>query len=163
MTTDGVLESKDGRQVLRFVRHLDHPIERVWTALTDPDELIGWLAAAEVDLEAGRIVLRWQNEKGPTMDCKITALSPPTLLEYEGEPHGRLRWELRPDGDGTLLTFTAAASGAFPDDQVASALAGWHWHLDALAKHLDGVDADWSSLPDEGWETLLRRYIARLG
>jgi uncharacterized protein YndB with AHSA1/START domain len=161
MTDDGVLETKDGKQVLRFERRLDHPIERVWTALTEPDELIGWLAAAEVDLEAGRIVLHWQNEGGPTTECKITELSPPTVLEYEGEPHGRLRWELRPDGGGTLLTFTV--TGSFPDDQVALALAGWHWHLDALAEHLHGVDADWSSLPDEAWENLHRRYVARLG
>src|SRR5256885_5258215 len=141
MTTDGVLETQDGQQVLRFVRRLDHPIERVWTALTEPDELIGWLAAAEVDLDAGRFVLHWQNEGGPTMDAKITALSAPNLLEYEGDPHGRLRWELTPDGSATLLIFTA--TGHYPADQVALALAGWHWHLAALTGSLRGVHVDW--------------------
>ena len=160
MTTDGVLETKDGQQVLRFERRLNHPVERVWVALTEPDELIGWLAAAEVDLDAGRIVLHWQNEGGPTMDCKITQLSAPTLLEYEGEPHGRLRWELRPDGDGTLLTFTAA--GSYPDDQVALALAGWHWHLGALAECLSGARVDWPHWPRDEWEIHYRRYVARL-
>ena len=161
MTTDGVLETRNGKQVLRFERRFAHPIERVWAALTEPKELIGWLAAADVDLDGGRIVLRWQNEGGPTMECKITALAPPTLIEYEGDPHGSLRWELRPDGDGTLLTFTA--TGFYPDDQVSLALAGWHWHLDALTEALQGIPADFAGLPDEEWEALHRRYVARLG
>lgn len=161
MTDDGVLEIKGDQKVLRFERRLAHPVERVWAALTEPDELIDWLAAAEVDLDGGRIVLRWQNEGGPTMECKITALAPPTLIEYEGDPHGTLRWELRPDGDGTLLTFTA--TGFYPDDQVSLALAGWHWHLDALAELLTGTRADFSSLPDARWEQLHRRYVTQVG
>jgi uncharacterized protein YndB with AHSA1/START domain len=161
MTTDGVLETKDGKKVLRFVRRFAHPTERVWAALTEPDELIGWLAAAEVDLDGGRIVLHWQNEGGPTMDCKITELVPRTVLEYEGDPHGRLRWELRPDGDGTLLTFTA--TGDYPDDQVSLALAGWHWHLGALTERLHGARVDWPIWPRDQWEVIYRRYVARVG
>lgn len=161
MTSDGVLETRDGQKVLRFVRRFPHPIDRVWAALTEPEELIGWLAAAEVDLDGGRIVLHWQNEGGPTMECTITQLSPPTLLEYEGDPHGRLRWELHPDGDGTLLRFTA--TGFYPDDQVALALAGWHWHLGALTERLHGFRVDWPNWPRDEWEILYRRYVARLG
>src|SRR5262245_15015085 len=101
MTPDGVLETRDGKQVLRFERRLNHPIERVWAALTDPDELIGWLAAADVDLDSGRFTLHWQNEGGPSMDATITELSAPRLIEYSGAPHGTLRWELHPDGAGT--------------------------------------------------------------
>src|SRR6266511_470105 len=96
MTSDGVLESQDGKQVLRFVRRFAHPVDRVWKAITDPAELVGWLAEAEVDLVGGRIVLRWLNtdDQGnhAVLASKITQLDPPTLLEYEGEPHGRLRW-----------------------------------------------------------------------
>ncbi len=161
MTTDGVLETKDGKKVLRFERRLAHPVERVWAALTEPEELIGWLAAAEVDLGGGQVVLRWQNEGGPTMQAKITALAPPTLIEYEGDPHGRLRWELRPDGDATVLTFTA--TGFYPDDQVSLVLAGWHWHLDALAESLQGTRADFANLPDDRWEAVHRRYVAQVG
>jgi uncharacterized protein YndB with AHSA1/START domain len=161
MTTDGVLETKDGKKVLRFVRHLAHPIERVWAALTEPDELTAWFAAAEVDLDGGRIVLRWHAKGGPTMDCKITQLEPPTVLEFEGEPHGSLRFELRPDGDGTLLTFTVTAD--YPDADLASAFAGWHWHLDALATHLGGHRVEWAEEPpSEDWEILRRRYQEKL-
>ena len=35
-------------------------------------------------------------------------------------------------------------------------LAGWHWHLDALADALDGGLADLVELP--GWEDVHRGY-----
>lgn len=45
-----------------------------------------------------------------------------------------LRWELAPDGDGTLLTFTHT----FADRHgAASFAAGWHTCLAALHAHLD--------------------------
>lgn len=51
---DGVLETRDdGKHVVRFERHLAHPIERVWAALTEPDELVGWWGEAEVELVEG--------------------------------------------------------------------------------------------------------------
>ncbi len=36
------LEEVDGRPALRFERVLPHPPERVWTALTDTDEMFAW-------------------------------------------------------------------------------------------------------------------------
>jgi uncharacterized protein YndB with AHSA1/START domain len=68
-TTDGTLETRDGVHALRFERHLAHPIEKVWAALTEPDRMAEWLAAAEVDLvEGGRVRLTWLNtdESGQT-------------------------------------------------------------------------------------------------
>jgi hypothetical protein len=47
LLADGVLEKKEGKDVLRFERHLAHPIERVWAALTEPGELVGWWGEAE--------------------------------------------------------------------------------------------------------------------
>jgi hypothetical protein len=41
LVADGVLEKRDGKDVLRFERHLAHPIERVWAALSEPGELVG--------------------------------------------------------------------------------------------------------------------------
>jgi uncharacterized protein YndB with AHSA1/START domain len=78
---DGVLEKIEGKDVLRFERHLAHPIERVWAALTDPGELVGWWGEAEVDLiEGGRFTVRWLNtdEHGNSilMHATITRLDP---------------------------------------------------------------------------------------
>jgi uncharacterized protein YndB with AHSA1/START domain len=151
--------------VLRFERHLAHPIERVWAALTDPGELVGWWGEAEVDLiEGGRFTVRWLNtdEHGNSvvMHATITRLDPPNLLETRGDVHGVLRWELHPDGNGTVLTFSSTLD--LPEEYRTMVLAGWHYHLDAIAETLDGRPADIANLPNDRWERVHERYVARL-
>jgi len=45
MTTTGSQQTIDGRPALRFERRLDHSIERVWRAVTEPAELARWFVA----------------------------------------------------------------------------------------------------------------------
>jgi uncharacterized protein YndB with AHSA1/START domain len=157
---DGVLEVADGEHaVLRFRRRIAYPVERVWKALTDPAELIGWWGQAEVDLvEGGKFVLRWLNADDcgnrAEMHATITRLDPPRLLEMTGDLHGVLRWELRPDGSGTLLAFSSTLE--LPAEFRTRTLAGWHWHLDALAGFLDGTSADLVNVT--GWDRVHQRY-----
>jgi uncharacterized protein YndB with AHSA1/START domain len=163
-TTDGALETRDDVHVLRFERRLDHPIEKVWAALTEPDHMAEWLAAAEVDLvEGGRVKLTWLNtdESGQTavMNARITALDPPRLIEYEGDIHGTLRWELREDGDGCVLRFTNTLPA--PKEHVSKSLAGWHIHLDHLEDVLAGGSIDWPNWYRdhfEAWSRHRERY-----
>ncbi len=52
---DGVLETRDdGRQVIRFERRIGHPIERVWDALTRPEEMIALVGAGRGRAGRGR-------------------------------------------------------------------------------------------------------------
>jgi uncharacterized protein YndB with AHSA1/START domain len=172
-TRDGTFERKEGKTVLRFERHLRHPIERVWASITEPDELVGWLAEAKVELEpGGRIQLHWLNtdEEGnrpneediAVMRATITRLDPPHLLEYEGDIHGLLRWELREEGAGCVLTFTNATPA--PEEYLTKTLAGWHAHLDFLEDALAGRPiTDWPNWPLERWHEHHDRYVAKLG
>jgi uncharacterized protein YndB with AHSA1/START domain len=163
---DGTLERHGDTQVIRFERRLDHPVERVWRALTEPGEIAAWLALAELDLtEGGRAVLTWQNTdtEGNTAVARgtVSALDPPRLFELDTDIHGRLRWELEPDGDGTLLTFTVEAQ--LPDEYELQVLAGWHIHLDHLEHVLDGGTIDWPNwgsdhMPE--WERIRASYEA---
>lgn len=41
----------DERPAVRFVRIYPHPIDRVWTTITDPGELAHWFPAPEVKIE----------------------------------------------------------------------------------------------------------------
>ncbi len=166
--TDGTIEKRDGGYVLRYERHLDHPLERVWAALTEPDQLVQWLADADLDLvEGGAFELRWLNtdDEGnrAVMRGTITRLQPVRLIEYSGDVHGVLRWELRPDGDGSLLTFVNGTPA--PEEYRAKVLAGWHTHLDHLADALDGHPVDWMRWGEDHrprWGELHDRYAARL-
>jgi uncharacterized protein YndB with AHSA1/START domain len=152
---DGVLErSADGGCVLRFERRLDHPVERVWAALTEPAQLAAWLADADIDLVAGgRVELRWQNtdQDGNRAVARgtITGLEPPRLLEIDTDLHGRLRWQLRPDGEGCALTFSARVQ--LPEDMLPIVSAGWHIHLDHLADALGGRPVDWPTWTRDYW------------
>ena len=150
-TADGGLEVRaDGKSVLRFERRLAHPIERVWAAVTDPDELIAWWGRAQVELEpGGRFSMAWLNvdDEGnrAEMEATITELDPPRLLELSGDIHGVLRFELAAEGDETVLTFTSILD--LPGEYRTKVLAGWHFHLDALADALDGRATDLVSCP----------------
>jgi uncharacterized protein YndB with AHSA1/START domain len=165
-SNEGTHETRGGVDVLRFERHLDHQVERVWAALTDPDELVGWLAEAEIDLvEGGRVVLRWLNsdEEGnqAVLHGTITELDPPRLIEYDSDIHGVLRWELRAEGSGSHLTFTATAE--LPEDFKTKVLAGWHIHLDHLEESLDGRPVNWPTWAEDHmgrWRGIQQRYTA---
>jgi uncharacterized protein YndB with AHSA1/START domain len=160
---DGLMETRDdGTSVVRFERHLAHRIEKVWAALTDPDQMIRWWGRGDRELvEGGRFKVEWQNtdDEGnrAVMEGTITRLDPPRLLETSGGPHGDLRWELRPEGDGTVLSFTSTLE--LPEEFRTRHVAGWHWHLDALATILDGGEVDVVNVT--GWEQIHEGYVAR--
>jgi uncharacterized protein YndB with AHSA1/START domain len=163
---DGTLETRGGRHVIRFERRLSHPVEQVWSALTEPDELIGWLAQAKLDLvEGGDVELRWQNTNNEgeqtVLHGTITELDPPRVIEYDSDIHGLLRWELREEGSGCHLTFTATV--ALPEDYKTEVLAGWHIHLDHLADALDGKAVNWPTWAEDHmgrWKEYQGRYAA---
>ena len=90
-TADGTVEKEpDGSTTIRFDRRLRHPIERVWQALTDPDELRSWWGDTKLELvKGGPFQLRWRNtdEHGDvaTLDGTITSIDPPRLLEISAD------------------------------------------------------------------------------
>jgi uncharacterized protein YndB with AHSA1/START domain len=153
MSREGSAEFHADHAILRFERRLLQPPERVWSAITDPAEIEAWWGAADVDLRPGGTMrIEWLNGD-VTMPATITELDPPRVLEIEGEPHGTLRFELAPDGDGTLLIFVARS--AIPEDFRSKVLAGWHFHLDALEDFVDrGTRIDWPNWPLDRWQAI---------
>jgi uncharacterized protein YndB with AHSA1/START domain len=146
---EGVIGAhEDGRAFIRFERRLDHPVERVWAALTEADRLIEWLGhQAEIDpREGGRLAI-WLGGPGDpgSAEYTITVFDAPHVMEVEGGGEaGVLRWELRSLGKGCTLTFThTLLPGERPENLV---LAGWHVLLDQLPDALDGSPADWVAL-----------------
>jgi uncharacterized protein YndB with AHSA1/START domain len=141
-----------GSAQLRFERTLPHPPERVWQALTDPEQLRQWyMAHALID---GRPAGSVDMMSGPArfhVTGRILFWEPPRIFEYEWnvEPRAELpqgersvvRWELTPSGShATRLVLThrrltaATANGFAP---------GTHAFLDRLTAQLAG-----SALPN---------------
>lgn len=166
-TADGVAETRDGKTTLRYRRELAHPVRDVWAAITEPAELAGWIADAQLDLvHGGSVVLRWKNTdlegNNTVLHGTITELDEPWVLEYDTDIFGLLRFELREVDGGTELTFSSTME--VTEEQLAMNLAGWHWHLDRLADTLAGRPYDWSRWTTEGlssWEKIHEAYLAK--
>jgi uncharacterized protein YndB with AHSA1/START domain len=157
---EGQLEQHGDRWRLRFTRRLPHPPEKVWRALTEPEHLAAWFPT---DIEGERktgapLRFVFREHEGPTIEGEMITYDPPSRLELRWGDDETLRFELRPDGEGTLLTFTDAF------DQLGKAArdaAGWHVCLDALAAHLDGRPLPESSR--ELWKRVHPTYVERFG
>lgn len=148
--THGTITPVDATHAtVRFQRRLPAPIERVWTAITDPGQLATWLATTSLDLRAGGRVEHTfdQADPGGQVTGTILRIEPMTVLEYEwrflGEPDSIIRYDLVADGDTTVMTLTHRLLG---NDRASGYGAGWHAYLDALAAVLVGAEApDWDT------------------
>jgi uncharacterized protein YndB with AHSA1/START domain len=128
--TTGTQETVDGRPALRFERRLDHSIERVWRAVSEPDELARWFVAEVPWTPAPGEAFEAGGETG-----RITALEPPRLLAWTWAAE-RYSFELAPEGDGCRLVFTHVFNPELgPAWQHA---AGWETYLNRLEAHLAG-------------------------
>ncbi len=175
---DGTVQEQDGRYVVRFERHLRHPIEKVWEAITEPDRLGDWLAAGTIELRPGGSAdLTFANaptpDRGTVLTGTVREVDPPRLLEYSWRtPDGEeepVRWELSPEDGGTRLVLThtvqrpaevraSLSAGLTPvDSRVVGCLAGWHDHLDSLALVLAGQPGSFSIA---GWADWYVRYVS---
>lgn len=127
----------DAGPVLRLERRYDQPVERVWRALSDPEELAHWFPG----------------------ELSVTHSDPPHVLVGTWQGGGTLRFELRPAGQGCVLTFTHA----FADrDQAALTGAGWDRcfaRLDALVA--GGVMSEAASL--QAWPDVHERLASAWG
>jgi uncharacterized protein YndB with AHSA1/START domain len=151
------LSMVDGRPTLRFERHLQHPLEKVWRALTEPDELAGWFPATVRihDLRlGGRLEFVFPQGEAPTLEGVITELVPRRVFAYSWGDQ-QLRFTLELDDGGCVLTFTHA----FGDRLDAAAFAaGWHQCLDSLGDSLDGREISPATRHAELHERYVRAF-----
>src|SRR2546422_11334660 len=131
----GTLTFDGDYATLTFERRIGHPVEVVWEALTEPEHLARWyMTKAVIDGRTGGSI---DFRIGPAqlhVTGRILVWEPPHVFEYEWKvkPWGRMpkgedaivRWELRPEGEETVLTLThrnltrRSALGAAPATHV---------------------------------------------
>ncbi|GAA3436773.1 SRPBCC family protein [Kutzneria kofuensis] len=149
----------DGRPALRFERHLKHPLEVVWRAITEPEQLSAWypFRALTIDLRVGGHI-RFEG-----MDAVVTQLDPPKVFafsehappEMHRESDDLIHFELTPDGDGCRLVFTHVF-----DDRPAAASygSGWAVCLTALEASVDGEEIRMERPSDAHHEQLIHQF-----
>ena len=122
-------DSHEGRPAVRLERRLAYPVERVWRAVTEPEELERWFVAT----------VPWKPELGERWEAfgqsgEITRLERPHVLEWVWGDE-LFRFDLSPDGDGCLLVFLHA----FPQRELREQHArGWDIYFRRLDVHLAG-------------------------
>ncbi|OUZ07621.1 polyketide cyclase [Aeromicrobium sp. PE09-221] len=138
-----------------LTRTLDAPVERVWEAWTDPDQLARWhhpvgvstpRETVRVDLREGgtysyTMVADETGETYPTGGTYLTVEPPHRLVFTWGAP-GDAREDqpvvslsLSATGDGTELTLNVTGIAGNPGDD--GVYDGWNEALDSLETHVD--------------------------
>jgi uncharacterized protein YndB with AHSA1/START domain len=158
---------KDGEKwTLILVRELRHPPERVWQALTDPQQLREW-APFEADESLGtlgtRVKLTTVGAPTPHVsETTVTRADAPKVLEYNWAG-ADIRWELEASGGGTRLTLWHNIDCRF----ISMGAAGWHICLDVLDHLLSGTPigrmAGGEALKFGGWQRLNAEYAKQFG
>ncbi|MDH6195113.1 uncharacterized protein YndB with AHSA1/START domain [Mycobacterium frederiksbergense] len=162
---EGKLTIEGDRAALHFERRLPYPIDAVWSAITDPAQRDQWMGKTTIDAREGGTI-----EMVPTgppfpperkkMTGRIRVWDPPRVFEHEwSQPVltdtgcGVVRYELTPDGDGTLLRFSHRGL-TVPDGRGFH--PGTHAFLDRMEAYLAG-----DPLPE--WGQRYQEVAQRLG
>ncbi|MEL7488714.1 MAG: SRPBCC family protein [Pseudomonadota bacterium] len=145
--------------ILRFVRMLPGPIDRVWAYLTEPEKRAQWFCGGETAREpGGKVVFDFDHSKltphddpfpekhkelenGVRFEGTVEAYEPPHRLT--------LLWPSSVGGDDSRVTFRLVEVGdqvrleleqsRIPNaEDLYGASAGWHGHFAILIARLKG-------------------------
>jgi uncharacterized protein YndB with AHSA1/START domain len=119
---------------LEFEFDLDHPPEKVWRALTDPELLAEWLLpAVDFELRTGAaFTFRAQPQPGwdGVVNCRLLEVEAPRELSYRwvvGDIDTVVTFTLTPTASGTRLSLVQ--SGFRPDQKQNFGGARYGWKM----------------------------------
>jgi uncharacterized protein YndB with AHSA1/START domain len=129
---------------------LPAPPERVWTALTRPDQLGAWFGTqATVDLRpGGAVVFTWDGLTGPRGVNRgvIEVVEPPNCFAFRWQSSSktvqmtRVEFTLAPHPEGTHLRLVESGFASLPPELRRGChegnTAGWRHELGELARYL---------------------------
>lgn len=137
----------DSRYVITRTVTLPAPVERVWRAISDPDEIACWFPTKSAEIDAlepgGRGILTWADHG--SFPIVVEAVEAPSYLawtwghESEDHPTTLVEWRLQPADGGTVLTLTE--SGIRAPEHFADNSQGWDEELGQLRDHIAGAAA----------------------
>lgn len=152
-------QTEKGYQLV-FERNLDHPAEKVWKYLTQPEKMALWLSPniekpqTEIDLrEGGKISIQFMMA---VPEGTITKLEKEKILEINWGSGHTSRWELisNTEDNCTLKFFET-----LPESISVEAIAAWHGYLDFLEMSLNGIEIP-ADVPDR-WNYISQKITAR--
>ncbi|HEY7571791.1 MAG TPA: SRPBCC family protein [Nitrososphaeraceae archaeon] len=151
----GIVTIEGDYAALTYQRRFSHPIEVVWKAITDPNELAGWMnTKAVMGMQNGGTIDFVNTVSGFHTTGSILVYEPQSVFEHEwhiapnpslprGESESVIRWEIKQDDDSnnTLLTLTHSR---LTKPTSLNFAPGWHAYLDRLEASLNNeVQPSW--------------------
>jgi len=134
---------------VRRVVEIRAPRERVWSALTEPSELLRWFPteAAAIDLRPGGAAsFVWDESEDEAI---VDVVEPPHRLVFRWRPSGLDRpytsvsFALEEIEDGTRLTLVESGFASLPgqirEQSQRGNDAGWRDELDELKTYLEAA------------------------
>ena len=127
-----------GRDIGLFRRLTPHPVDRVWAAVTAPEQRAAWAPGIRFEPAPNAPFDIWFGDacEGPAhVSGRLAQFEPPTAIQI-----GSIRLELQAVDDGCQITFSDVLwfDGKRAKSDFANAvLAGWHRFLDTLEIWLD--------------------------
>jgi uncharacterized protein YndB with AHSA1/START domain len=140
MTDRGRYLELDGRPAVRFVRTYRHPVERVWAAVTEPDQLAKWFpSAVEFEPRVGGAVVFRGDPHMANAPGVVIGFDPPTHFAFSwGEDEVHLDLENVADNQCQLTLTDMLAE---PNTAARNA-AGWTVCLGELGKLIASEPSD---------------------
>ena len=141
-----------------FGRRSPHSPSRIWSAVTDPEEVSRWMGyPARVDLRiGGAYSVDFSGSGAGGLAGVITQIKRRRRFQYRWGL-STICWELEAEGDGCRYRFVHFGQKPrdVPDEEGLA--AGWHAWLDDLESYLDGA-APTHELNSPRWIELKRQY-----
>ena len=119
--------------------------DRVWTALTEPDQIAEYMMGSRVDTDwrvgspitwSGEMDGKPYQDKGEVLEVDpgrrlvVTHYSPLMGQEDEPENYHTVSYDLAPSGDGTTVSLTQ--DGCTSEDEAKQFSQSWQGMLDGL-------------------------------
>lgn len=148
----------DGRPAVRFVRFYQHSVERLWSAVTDPDELRHWFpSTVDFDLREGGTVSFSGDPHIADSTGRILVCDRPRSLAFTWG-RDELRFGLEAVGGSCQFTLTNVLEAK---DTAARNGAGWSVCLAELDAHLSGADTEGPHAGEQRrWRGYYDAYVA---
>jgi len=151
-------------------RVVNAPIDKVWNAITNADEVEKWWAAGEIDpKEGGQVKLGLGGEEadcgGLGLDGTIKVFQPPHIFEFTWHEAydpamGLVRFDLvELENNQTLVTLV----NSVPSTDAVPAAAGWHEIVESLGTYVGGGKAAPLPKNENRFSELKAIYEAALG
>jgi uncharacterized protein YndB with AHSA1/START domain len=155
----GSLRATDGKGIVRMQDRFDTDIDDVWSALTDPRRLSGWLGEVEGNLRIGGEFRAHFDTSGWEGTGRVEVCESPQRLlvmtKHAKQPDEHaVEATLTSDGGQTILVLEERGMRL---DQLAAYGAGVQIHIEDLADHIAGNEGREIGA-QERWEELLPAY-----